>query len=225
MKTSKQPTQQARGGLARRMVHGLTLALLCGGILGWTTPTWAQDGRDDDPPAASQTSITPLATGGCGGAEQVSRGFVIQSGLGGRLATVATATSPDPGAGLQWNLLVGYKICRFTVGVNLDVLVSSPAGSPNATTSVQVAPELQAALAQSSDHKAQLLGVLRLGLGSTGGFLRLAAMLGPGLRYWLHRHIALHSIVGLDGSLILQDRAGTTALLAVVGNVGLQGAF
>ncbi len=204
------------------------LALLCVGILGLTIPAWAQDGpsgREDDPPAASQTSLARLGTGGCGGAEQVSRGFVIQSGLGGRLSTVATTASPDPGAGLQWNLLLGYKICRFTIGVNLDLLVFSPAGSPNATTSVQVAPEAQVALAQSSDHKAQLVGVLRLGLGSSGGFLRLGAMLGPGLRYWLHRHIAVHSIVGLDGSLTLQDKAGTTAMLAVAGNIGAQGAF
>ena len=223
MKQARQEVKQTGRGSNRICSRGLAAVVV--GTLGLAAPAWAQTALDDDRPAASDAPASRVGLGTCGGTEQVSRGFVVQSGVGGRLATVATATSPDPGAGVQWNLLLGYKICRFTVGVNLDVLVSSPAGSSNATTSVQVAPELQVALAQSGDHRAQLLGVLRLGLGSTGGFLRMAAMLGPGVRYWLHRHIAVHSLVGLDGSLILQDKAGTTALLAVVGNVGAQGAF
>lgn len=203
-------------------------------------PLHAQE-LDSPPP------VVPAQSAGCGGPGQLGQGFVAYTGLGGRLAglaapsappaqmmmpammmpttTAATTATADFGAGPQWNLLLGYKLCRVVIGLNLDLLVYSPTGSSNTSTSFSLSPEVQVALARSSDLRAELLGVLNVGLGQTLGFFHLGGFIAPGVRYWLHRHIALSSQLGLSAGVTLQGKAGQTVLLNLQGTAGILGGF
>lgn len=189
--------------------------------------------------AAFEASPAPAsaAPGGCASPGQVGRGFALQTGVGGRLLTLADPSAAaaaatmmtagatgDFSAGLGWNLFAGYKICRVTVGLGLDLAVSSPAGSKNVTTQVLVTPEAQFALLRSADGRAELLGVINVGLGEVAGNFRIGGLIAPGMRYWLHRHIAVTSRVGVAGDLVVHNK-GQGALLSLAGSVGVLGAF
>jgi hypothetical protein len=202
-------------------------------------PLQAQEPEATAPATLSATpSTTPPAdlpvTSGCGGSGQVGQGFLAYTGLGGRLAslpmptTTATATMPatatDSGAGPQWSLLVGYKLCRVVVGLNFDLLIYSPTGSSKTLTSFSVAPEVQVALARSRDYRAELIGALNVGLGQLQGAFQISGMVAPGLRYWVHRHIALTTLLGLGTGVTLQGK-GATVLLNLQGSAGVLGAF
>ena len=182
------------------------------------------------------------------GAKGVRAAVVVSAGLGGRLAALPVLTTPpspmtmmgmttptttptssataaDTSAGPKWNLFLGYKLCRVVVGLNLDLLVYSPVGSSNTVTSFLLAPEVQVALARSRDSRAELLGMLSVGLGQAAGFFQLGGTVAPGVRYWVHRHIALSTLLGLQAGITLQGKAGQTVLLSLLGTAGVLGAF
>ncbi len=214
-----------------------------------------EPGAGGEPPGPPAPSIAAGGAegssmiGGCGGAGQVGNGFVLSVGLGGRLAalpvpttppsqtmtmmgmttptatTTTSATAIDSSAGPKWNLFLGYKLCRVVVGLSLDLLVYSPVGSSSTVTSFLLAPEVQVALARSRDSRAELLGMLSVGLGQAAGFFQLGGTVAPGVRYWVHRHIALSTLLGLQAGITLQGKAGQTVLLSLLGTAGVLGAF
>lgn len=221
-------------------------AALLGGALLWFAPA-VQAQEPESPSGAALTTPIPgevPTTAGCGGLGQVGQGFVAFTGLGGRLASVAlpaassmqtmtgmmtTPTLPstpavDTGAGPRWNLMLGYKLCRIVVGLNLDLLIYSPTGSSSTAVSFSVAPEVQIALARSRDYRAELIGALSVGLGQAMGSFQLSGTVAPGLRYWVHRHIALSTLLGLGTAVTLQGK-GATVLLNLQGTAGVLGAF
>lgn len=182
-----------------------------------------------DPIGPSPGFVDPIpesrpVSSGCGSPGQTGYGFVVQTNMGGRLLAVAAADADAFGSGLQWNLMLGYKICRVVVGVGIDVAVESPAGTSKTNTAFILEPEVQIAMARSADRRAELLGVIGLGLGSAGGNLRVNGKLAPGVRYWVHRHIALNTLVGFSGDLVYVGK-NQAALLSLFGTVGVLGAF
>lgn len=245
----------ARGGGACGRGFGVLLGALLGALL-WAAvpsahaqePSTGNEPLDATAPATWVGGREGSVIGGCGGAGQVGKGFVVSAGLGGRLAALPVLTTPpspmtmmgmttptttptssataaDTSAGPKWNLFLGYKLCRVVVGLNLDLLVYSPVGSSNTVTSFLLAPEVQVALARSRDSRAELLGMVNIGLGQTAGFFQIGGTLAPGVRYWVHRHIALSTLLGLQASLTVQGKAGQTVLLSLLGTAGVLGAF
>jgi hypothetical protein len=49
-------------------------------------------------------------------------------------------------------------------------------------------------------------------------------MVAPGLRYWVHRHIALSTLLGLGTGVTLPAK-GATVLMNLQGSAGVLGAF
>jgi hypothetical protein len=192
---------------------------------------------------AALLTARPALAGSCGsgsgggGNGQAGRGFAVQTALGGRLlalsalgaaAPAATPTAApaaaDVSSGFQWNLLLGYKLCRVLLGLNLDLLVTSPVGVKTVATSFLVAPEVQVAIAQSTDRRAELIGMLRFGAGRQGSNVQLGGALAPGVRFWLHPHIALSTQVGLAADVILYKK-GQSFYLSMFGTLGVLGSF
>lgn len=222
------------------------LAAWLGGALLFVAP--ALQAQEPETPTMPALSAPPPgevpATAGCSGTGQVGQGFVAFTGLGGRLASVAipaaapmqtmtgmmtvptttSTTATDVGAGPRWNLMLGYKLCRVVIGLNLDLLLYSPSGSSSTAVSFNIAPEVQISLARSRDARAELIGALSVGLGQAMGSFQLGGTVAPGLRYWVHRHIALSTLLGLGTSVTLQGK-GATVLLNLQGTAGVLGAF
>lgn len=92
-------------------------------------------------------------------------------------------------------------------------------------TSFLLAPEVQVALARSRDTRAELLGMLSIRLGQAAGIFQLGGTVAPGVRCWVHRHIALSTLLGLQAGITLQGKAGQTVLLSLLGTAGVLGAF
>jgi hypothetical protein len=208
------------------LVIALTLAGSAGAAFaqepGAPAPDFLAPGRtsaDDPIPPPPPRPINP-----CGGTGQAGHGIALQTSLGGRLLTVAAADAASFTSGPQWNVLVGYKFCRVLIGLSLDLSVESPAGTSTTTTSFLLAPEVQFAMARSADHRAELIGAISIGVGTVGGNGHVAARLGPGVRYWVHPHIALSTLVGLSGDIVMLGK-NQAALVSLFGTVGVLGAF
>ena len=67
--------------------------------------------------------------------------------------------------------------------------------------------------------------MLSVGLGQAAGFFQLGGTVAPGVRYWVHRHIALSTLLGLQAGITLQGKAGQTVLLSLLGTAGCSARF
>lgn len=112
-----------------------------------------------------------------------------------------------------------------------------------------VAPELQVALARSADKRAELFGAVSVGLGTWDSVtttdpdpfpqpvpvdaelrLRVRWRVAPGVRYWVHPHVAMSLVTGISGNhMITEPDSGTggesVGLTALYTQIGLLGVF
>ncbi|MRG96188.1 hypothetical protein [Polyangium spumosum] len=110
-----------------------------------------------------------------------------------------------------------------------------------------VAPEFQFALARSSDRRAELFGAVSVGLGTWDAVttrdpepapgpvpnddlrLRVRWRAAPGVRYWVHPHVAMSLVTGISGNYMITepdsgpggDTIGLTALYTQIGLLGV----
>jgi hypothetical protein len=112
-----------------------------------------------------------------------------------------------------------------------------------------VYPEVQVALIRSADARAELLGAFSVGFGTWNTIttrdpdpfpnptpardeLRLRARwrVGPGVRYWVHPHVAMNLVTGVSGNHMIVDgqtpaQSSSLGLTALYTQIGLAGVF
>lgn len=136
---------------------------------------------------------------------------------------------------------LGYKIDRVIIGATFDFTrfgASSETddGMGNTITvdqasySFLVGPDLQVAILRSPDQRAELIGGAALMIGTVDTVtttsidpnpppsspndptnILLRWRLAPGVRYWMHPHIAFNALVGFSGFHQIRDADGTTS--------------
>lgn len=172
----------------------------------------------------------------------VRNGFIVAASLGVSLS-LATTVSGIPQAGFA----LGWKQGRalFSVGVEFAnrSLGSSGGGSASSSQSNStflIVPGLQVALVRSHDARVELLGATRFGFGAPiatdssnpapSGTSQFTFMyeLGPGVRYWAHRHFAMNLLAGFRGDYQFdsmtdgtRSSTGTNGIFASIGGIGI----
>jgi hypothetical protein len=136
----------------------------------------------------------------------------------------AALSVPELGAGLS----AGYKVGRIYIGLGLEFDNSTTSHSQTIlgmTTSTStslsdflIGPDFQFAIVRSADQRVELIGDLALHFGHqfqsvtmtpapppvpnpppTNSNLLISYRLGPGIRFWAHRHFALQATTGFAG--------------------------
>jgi hypothetical protein len=182
----------------RSRLHGLVALALGLGALGATATALADDA-------------------------QIESGFALQATLGGR-ASLVTATNGGTtlpaglsGQALDVGLLAGYKSGRLLIGIGIDFInttLSPPSPAPSESISAfLIGPEVDFAFLRSPDNRVELLGDLALHFGhefipnptnapnQDSNFL-LSYQIGPGVRFWAHKHFAIQALTGFSGELV-----------------------
>lgn len=175
------------------------------------------------------------------GRGQVERGFVLRASLGGRASVLSSLGSSSSLLGLgsnsalQIGVFAGGKIGRVMLGVGLDfsnLTVPSSGSSTSSLTSLIVAPEVMGVVARTADQRVEMLLDAALGLGGliqssgSSNTLQLSYQLGPGVRYWAHRHFAVQGLTGFSGQVYFpsgSSNASPTSLHGVFAALSVLG--
>lgn len=179
----------------------------------------------------------------------IERGFILGAGFGLKLS-VGGASGLQ--SALQPGLALGGKIGRAYLTIGAEFINQSSnqglanRAGPNTTvsqsiTSFLVVPGLQVALVRSRDGRVELLGAARVGIGTTlapsiastfeTSRVNFMFEVGPGVRYWAHRHFALSLTTGFRGDYLFQSTNGnfnndpTITSVVVNGADGVNGIF
>lgn len=193
-------------------------------------------------------------------------GFPKPSGFALQTSVVASTTVFTDGgtslslASLEGGLTFGYKTGRLMIGVGFDFTnvgqtstqesfdpdTGMPTGTEQVTRntySFVVYPEIQVAIAQSTDKRAELVGGFSLGVGTWGQRrsndtstndddtdIRLRWRVGPGVRYWVHPQIGMSVTTGVTGNHMLHyetssERDESIAFTNLYAQIGLLGVF
>jgi hypothetical protein len=162
-------------------------------------------------------------------------------------STGGVRESPAPAG----TLFAGYQGRRWSFGVGLELARTVDRFEDAFTTAEMTAttfgilPGLRVALGHASDGRAELLGIVDVGLGETrfsqsgSGvedlvYQRFRLQFGPGLRYWVARSVAI-GVSGLirhdrmrnevDDSFNGNTRVGETTHTDLVTSLNLAGVF
>jgi hypothetical protein len=185
---------------------------------------------------------------------QAESGFALQANLGARvnlLSLGGVGGSKDVPAfnALDTQLFGGYKLGRLVVGLGLEFFNATVttsilnASMSSSTSAFLIGPEAQFAIVRSPDSRVELLGDFALHFGhlfipntrstDPSNFL-LSYQLGPGVRFWAHKHFAIHGLTGFAGELFHTIPASNAPLLAqntdtsghgIFGSFGMLGVF
>jgi hypothetical protein len=152
---------------------------------------------------------------------QIENGFALQVDLGARVNLLNLAA----GGGnmvptfstIDTQLFAGGKLGRLVVGLGLEFFngtqktTTGNMSMTDSTSAFLIGPELQFALLRTADSRVELIGDVALHFGhlflpnlppnSPSNFL-LSYQIGPGVRFWAHRHFALQGITGFAGELV-----------------------
>lgn len=208
----------------------LGAALLTSGAL---SSAWAQEGSVPETPQPSAVSTVSSAT-------PLERGFVLSGGMGVRVGWLAAGSSgASADTGLIAGLGIGVKFGRLMLNLSTEFtnvsVTQSTASTPtrtNGNSVFMIMPGVQVALLRSADLRVELLGAFRLGLGTTITVteptptmttdqtrINFVYEVGPGARYWLHRHIAVTVLSGFRGDYYYVSNADNSS--AKIGSNGL----
>lgn len=158
---------------------------------------------------------------------QTASGIALGANLGARDYFLASGGSGIPNVALPTvGLMAGYKSGRLLLGLGLEfsnttsnVTMGKGALQISATTSDSsflIGPDFEAAIVRTADGRVELLGHVSLHFGhqshtvsttpslggssgSTPSNFLLSYALAPGLRYWLHPHLAVQAVTGFGG--------------------------
>jgi hypothetical protein len=182
---------------------------------------------------------------------QAESGFALESTLGGKTTLLTTGlmgAATAPANGLDVGLLAGYKLGRFLFGLGLDfsnLTTAPPAPAQSASaSSFLIGPEISAAIVRSGDNRVELVGDLALHFGHlfvptgpnplnlpTASNFLLNYQVGPGVRFWAHKHFALQALTGFAGELFhdippaRQAGTGDTSVHGIFASFGMIGVF
>jgi len=124
-----------------------------------------------------------------------------------------------PGANWHGSFQLGRRFGDVTLGVGLDVAQSSDSaddGTDSASrsaTAVMVTPGARIPLVRSADQRVEGFAALDVGVGTVfaeepAGMdvstLLVSWRIGPGVRYWLHRQLAVGGTVGVGAAHVIQ---------------------
>lgn len=193
------------------------------------------------------------------GEQPVGNGFVFGASLGVHLI-LAGAGNPQPSVqpGIAIGGKIGRAV--LTLGAefnNFSMNTLAEARSGGGTTAASqslstflVVPGVQVAILRSRDGRVEFLGAARFGFGaptsntslnpsppppppstlSTSQFSFMYEV-GPGVRYWPHRHFALNLLAGFRGDYLFEMTSGSfpkdpaVTSVTTVNNNGLNGIF
>jgi hypothetical protein len=198
------------------------------------------------PPAAPPAvpPAFPAAVPDLSSTTPLDRGTVLSGVMGvraGWIASSSTAGSADKG--LTAGFGIGRKLGRLMLHLSAEFAsLSTSSASPTSRTMPTnthensvfvIVPGFQVALLRSADLRVELLGAFRLGLGTTiiksdSAFttttgqtrINLVYEVGPGARYWLHRHIAVTLLSGFRGDYYFVSSADKSS-----SQIGINGLF
>lgn len=218
-----------------------TVALGFGAILfAQAGEVWAQD------PA-------PVVAGG-----QVKQGFALGAGIA--TAPFAIDDNFLNLTTFSGAINLGYKIDRVIIGATFDFSrfgsssetddgMGNTISVDQASYSFLVGPEVQVAILRSPDQRAELIGGAALMLGTVDTVtttsidpnpppaspndptnILLRWRLAPGVRFWMHPHIAFNGLVGFSGFHQIRDANGTgsdrsASVTSLYTQFGLLGVF
>jgi hypothetical protein len=194
---------EVRGRSGRRRLVALALGLAS---LGAPAAALAQEGGQVEAGFAIEANL-------------IARVFTIGVTGGGG----ATLSAPLLGPGL----ILGYKTGRILIGLGLEFSnntqsTSTGVGANIVTTTTSdsnflIGPDFQFAIVRSADQRVELIGDAALHFGHqfhevtispspppgpggpTDSNFILSYRIGPGLRFWAHRHFALQTVTGFAG--------------------------
>ena len=160
---------------------------------------------------------------------QVESGFALNPSVGARFYNLGAATGGAvPNVALpQVGLVAGYKSGRIFLGLGMEFSNNTSSASMNVGTGTVttttsdsqflIGPEFQAALLRTSDNRVELIADLALHFGhefqstsispsppitvnaQTDSNFLLSYVLGVGVRFWAHPHLALQALTGFGG--------------------------
>jgi hypothetical protein len=151
---------------------------------------------------------------------------------GGGVALTVPELSPG--------LIIGFKTGRVVIGLGLEfdnftttqsqTVGGVTASVTNSNSDFLIGPDFQIAIVRSADQRVELIGDLALHLGHqfitqsmtpapppppnpppTNSNLLISYRLGPGVRFWAHRHFALQAATGFAGLAYKDLPAGNNA--------------
>lgn len=211
------------------------------------------------PNPAEPAAAAAHPAGAASGEPPVGNGFVVGASLGVHLI-LAGATNPQPSLqpGLAIGGKIGRAV--LTLGaefVNLSVNTLAETRNGGGTTAMAqslstflVVPGVQIAVVRSRDGRVELLGSARFGFGAptsntsldpapppapastlTTSQFSFMYEVGPGVRYWPHRHFALNLLAGFRGDYLFEMTSGSfpkdpaVTSVTTINNNGLNGIF
>jgi hypothetical protein len=178
--------------------------------------------------AAVAASVTP--------SDPATRGAVVELQL-------------QPGDSWRGQFQLGFDFGRVTAGLGLELYQKSEtvtqgsAEDSSTSTALLVIPGVRVDLAESADGRVQAFGSFDLGVGTVFAdsppgtdvsTLLVNWRLGPGLRYWFHRQLAIGGVVGIGGDHVRVTTTDTktdassthsTSTIATFATLSLLGRF
>jgi hypothetical protein len=185
---------------------------------------------------------------------QVENGFALEASLAGRTSVLTVANNLNnvglPGNGLATGLFAGYKASRLIIGLGLEFFnatLTTSAGNVSTTTSTSaflIGPEVMFAVFRAADNRVDLFLDAALHFGhefipaqgnppppmQPSNFL-LSYQIGPGVRFWAHRHFAIQGLTGFAGELFHEippagaNASGDLSVHGILGQFGMLGVF
>jgi hypothetical protein len=195
----------------------------------------------------------PVVTGG-----QTRQGFALGAGIA--TAPFAIGDEFLNLTTFSGAINLGYKIDRVVIGATFDFTrfgassetddgMGNTISVDQASYSFLVGPDLQVAILRSPDQRAELIGGAALMLGTVDSVtttsidpnpppsspndptnILLRWRVAPGVRYWMHPHIAFNGLVGFSGFHQIRDANGTASdrsasVTSLYTHFGLLGVF
>jgi hypothetical protein len=192
------------------------------------------------------------------GDAQVENGFALQASIAARTGLLQVTNINNnnvalPGNGVDAGLFAGYKFGRAIFGLGLEffnvtIAPTGPGAGMSQSSSVfLIGPELQIAVVRVADNRVDLFFDAALHFGhefipnnnpppppimvqQPSNFL-LSYQLGPGVRFWAHRHFAISGLTGFSGVLVHeippanQPNGENDSVHGIFAQIGMLGVF
>jgi hypothetical protein len=242
-------------GTARSLARILAAPLACASVLAISTPASAQEAQVESGfglEANVNFKMASVTTTGGGG------GLLGNGGTNTVVTGNPAFVAPGLILGYKTGRIfigLGFEFSNSTSNQTTQTV-----GTPVTTTSVTtsntnflIGPDFQFAMVRSADLRVELIGDLALHFGhefsnttttttpappptngnapATDSNFLLSYRLGPGVRFWAHRHFALQAVVGFTGQALFDlpvnnnPANGNNSQHSLFSSIGALGAF
>ena len=179
------------------------------------------------PPSSAPAADQPPASGDDTG--QKRDGFVFETHVYSQLINLGGAGAVNLPL-MTGGIFGGYKLDRLILGLGFDFTSYDAPASGGAQIVMRWAPGVRYDLVRSSDDRAALFGQLDLSIGHNFGAPQanelIGADLGLGVRYWVHKQVAIAGVGGWNGNWTLtQSPDLSTVVQGIFAGVQILGVF